>query len=97
MNFIKINNLKEYKNLLQSLYDNFSCEEEWESYFGFELKWDEDTGEVLETLEEYQGNIEVAPEENEYPIVCVYAFDETFDRFGEIKTRIFDWGSMGNL
>lgn len=31
----------------------FECPEEYESYFGFERKWDEGTGEILETTIEY--------------------------------------------
>ena len=31
----------------------FSCSEEYEDYFGFERKWNEETGEILETTREY--------------------------------------------
>ena len=31
----------------------FDCPEEYESYFGFERKWDEGTGEILEATREY--------------------------------------------
>ena len=31
----------------------FDSPEEYESYFGFERKWDEETGEILETTREY--------------------------------------------
>ena len=31
----------------------FDCPEKYESYFGFERKWDEGTGEILETTREY--------------------------------------------
>lgn len=31
----------------------FNCPESYESYFGFERKWDEETGEILETTREY--------------------------------------------
>lgn len=33
----------------------FNCPEAYESYFGFERKWDEETGEILETTREYYG------------------------------------------
>ena len=33
----------------------FDSPEEYESYFGFERKWDEETGEILETTREYCG------------------------------------------
>ena len=31
----------------------FECPEKYESYFGFERRWDEETGEILETTKEY--------------------------------------------
>ena len=31
----------------------FNCPEAYESYFGFERKWDEETGDILETTREY--------------------------------------------
>ena len=31
----------------------FGCPEEYEAYFGFKRKWDEETGKILETTREY--------------------------------------------
>lgn len=31
----------------------FDCPESYEAYFGFERKWNEETGEILETIREY--------------------------------------------
>lgn len=100
LNFKRVNNLTEYKQLLQSLRDKFSCEEEWEEYFGFSLKWNEDTGEVLETLMEHQGQLENAPEEDDYPVICTYLFDGSiiYDRLcGDIEIKLFDWEPLKNM
>ena len=35
----------------------FNCPEVYESYFGFERKWDEETGEILETTREYYDRV----------------------------------------
>lgn len=51
----------------------FSCPEDYESYFGFNRNWDKDTGDILETVEEYYmrgGEFENIPDQ--YP--CVINF-----------------------
>lgn len=51
----------------------FPCPEEYESYYGFERKWDEETGEILETVGEYYnrgGKFEYFP--NKYPCVIYF-------------------------
>lgn len=53
--------------------DFFKCPEDYESYFGFSRKWDGDTGNILETVEEYYvrgGEFENIPDN--YP--CVINF-----------------------
>ena len=72
--FKLINNIDEYKQFILSVRDEFNCEEEWEQFFGFELKWDEETGEILETLEEYKGNIKYKP--NSFPSIVYSNFEE---------------------
>ena len=52
----------------------FGCPEDYESYYGFERNWNEDTGDILETVREYYnrgGKFENIP--TEYP--CVIRFD----------------------
>lgn len=52
----------------------FGCPEDYEAYFGFERKWDEDTGDILETVRECHnrgGKFTNIP--TEYP--CVIRFD----------------------
>lgn len=72
--FKLINNINEYKQFMLSVRDEFSCEENWEQFFGFELKWNEETGEILETLEEYKGNIKYKP--NNFPSIVYSNFEE---------------------
>lgn len=90
--FIKINNYNEYKELLEYLSDCFDCNEDWEYFFGFKLKWDENTGNVLETLKEYKGEIEYCPER--FPCIVYYTFDSKrlnrIDR-ADTEIQIFDW------
>ena len=53
----------------------FGCVEEYEAYYGFERKWDEETGEVLETVREYYnrgGKFENIP--NKYPCVIYFSY-----------------------
>ena len=53
----------------------FGCVEEYEAYYGFERKWDEETGEVLETVREYynrSGKFENIPDK--YPCVIYFAY-----------------------
>ena len=88
--FKVINDFNEYKQFIQSTYDDFKCEEEWEDFFGFHLKWDEETGEVLETLGEYKGKIEHCPEE--FPVVIHYTNENEDDfRAGNLTIRQLDW------
>ena len=53
----------------------FGCVEEYEGYYGFERKWDEETGEVLETVREYYnrgGKFENIPDK--YPCVIYFSY-----------------------
>ena len=53
LNIIKSEN--EMIEFIEKTEHFFRCPEEYESYFGFERKWDEGTGEILETTREYCG------------------------------------------
>ena len=69
-----INSLDEMVSFVERVQNFFGCPEDYESYFGFERNWDEDTGEILETVREYYnrgGKFEKIP--TEYP--CVIRFD----------------------
>lgn len=51
LNIIKSKN--EMIEFIEKAEHFFDCQEEYETYFGFERKWDEETGEILETTREY--------------------------------------------
>lgn len=51
LNVIKSEN--EMIDFIEKAEHFFTCTENYELYFGFERKWDEETGEVLETTREY--------------------------------------------
>lgn len=50
---IIIKSEKEMVDLISIVANLFGCIEDYEAYFGFERRWNEDTGEVLETVHEY--------------------------------------------
>lgn len=72
----------------------FKCPEEYESYFGFERKWDEDTGQILETTKEYYdrgGKFNNIP--NKFPCVIYFGIVD-FD--GErMNNEKLDWIYIG--
>lgn len=96
--FKVIKNYDQYKQFIQSTFDDFECPEEWEYFFDFRLKWDEETGEILETLEEYQGEIKNCPEE--FPCILWYT-NETEEGTarvgGDLIVRQLDWISVREI
>ena len=48
-----INSENEIIEFIEKTEHFFDCPEAYESYFGFERKWDEETGQILETTREY--------------------------------------------
>ena len=72
----------------------FSCSEEYEDYFGFERKWDEETGEILETTREYYnsgGKFTNIPDK--YP--CVIYFGVVDFDGGRMRNDKLDWIYIG--
>ena len=68
----------------------FRCPEEYESYFGFERKWDEGTGEILEATREYYdrgGKFTNIPDK--YP--CVIYFGVVDFDGGRMRNEKLDW------
>jgi hypothetical protein len=69
-----INSLDEMVAFIEQTGNFFGCPEAYEEYYGFERNWNEETGEILETVQEYYnrgGVFENIP--TEYP--CVIRFD----------------------
>ena len=50
LNIIKSKN--QMVDFIEKTKSFFECPEKYESYFGFERRWDEETGEILETTKE---------------------------------------------
>lgn len=64
---------------ISSVENFFGCPEDFEGFFGFERKWDENSGYILETVNQYYergGKFDNIPDV--YP--CVIYFDEHSDR-----------------
>lgn len=96
MKYKFIRNKEEYIEFLETLRDNFDCEEDFEDFFGIELAWNEETGEILEELKDYKGIIRLVPKE--FPSILVYDFDVLEDcRSGDIQLKIFDWLTMNEI
>lgn len=90
----QINSRQEMIEFIKSTKNHFSNQENWEEWFGFELKWDEDTGEILETIDEYinrGGTFRSVPESWAYPIVISYINETDRDRFGSSTICVWDW------
>lgn len=72
----------------------FGSPEEYESYFGFERRWDEETGEVLETVREYYdrgGDFKHIPDK--FP--CVIYFGIVDYDGGRMYDEKLDWIYIG--
>ena len=96
MSFKYIKNREEYIQFIDSIQSEFGCIEEWEEYFGFHLNWDEDTGKVLETIFDYQGEIEYCPPS--FPCIVYARFGSEYDIFlGTITTRQIDFATFEEL
>lgn len=58
---------------IEKVQNFFPCVEDYEMYFGFERKWNEETGEILETIREYYdrgGEFDCIPDK--YPCVIYF-------------------------
>lgn len=89
--FYKFNNRDDFVEFVEDCRTLFSSTEEWEGFFGFELKFDEDTGEDLETVKEYADRKSFYEEPTSYPAIAFCAIDSTMSRFGVDKIRVFEW------
>ena len=73
----------------------FSCPEDYESYFGFERRWNEETGEILESTREYynrDGEFKDIPDK--YP--CVVYFGIVDYDGGRMYDEKLDWIYIGD-
>lgn len=92
-----LNIIKSKNNMIgfiEKVENFFSCPEDYQDYFGFERNWDEDTGDILETVEEYYnrgGEFKNIP--NKYP--CVIYFGVADLDSGRRKDEKLDWIYIG--
>ena len=85
-----LNVIKSEEEMLQFIEKTenfFNCGEEYEAYYGFEIKWNEETGEILETVREYYnrgGKFENIPDK--YPCVIYFSYtdldNESYEKDG---------------
>lgn len=71
-----ISSIDEMIAFIERVQNFFSCPEDYESYFGFERNWDEETGDILETVREYYnrgGEFTKIP--TQYPCVIIFDWD----------------------
>lgn len=92
LNIIKSEN--EMIDFIERTKGFFKCPEEYEAYFGFERKWDEGTGEILETTKEYYnrcGKFDNIPDK--FPCVIYFGIVD-FDG-GRMHDEKLDWIYIG--
>lgn len=78
---------------IEKVQNFFGSTEEFEWYFGLERKWDEETGEVLETVREYcnrGGDFKYIPDK--FPCVIYFGVVD-FD--GRNRNDKLDWIYIG--
>lgn len=64
---------KEMVDFIEKAQNFFGCPEDYEAYFGFERKWNEETGDILESVQEYyarSGKFKDIPDK--YPCVIYF-------------------------
>ena len=73
----------------------FGCPEEYEAYFGFERKWDEGTGDILEsTMEYYERGGKFSEIPTNYPVVIYFGVVD-FDG-GRSRDDKLNWIYIGD-
>lgn len=93
---ILVNNHEEFQqfvaNAEKEKYWQDNCPENFEAFFGFTRKDDENTGEILETTLEYKGKFESEP--TSYPAILIYCVDNDDFRGFACSTQLFDWVTL---
>ena len=85
---------KEMIDFIERAQNLFDCPEDYEAYFGFERKWDEETGDILESVKEYcdrGGKFENIPDK--YPCVAYFGVAD-FDGMRGRDEKL-DWIYIG--
>ena len=93
--FIFVKSHEDFVNFVISVEDNFDCPEEFERCFGFERKFDENSGEILESVKEYNERKGFFGHEPlSYPSVIYFINESGEDRFGKTRLRIYDYQAI---
>lgn len=85
---------KEMVDFIDKVQNFFGCPEDYEAYFGFERNWDEATGDILETIQEYYargGKFKDIPDK--YPCVIYFGVAD-FDGMRGRNEKL-DWIYIG--
>lgn len=90
----KIESENEMIDFIDKVQNFFGCPEDYEAYFGFERNWDEETGDILESVKEYYdrgGKFENIPDR--YP--CVIYFGVVDFDGNRLCDEKMDWIYIG--
>lgn len=85
-----IHSKDEMIDFVEKVENFFDCPEDYDYYFGFDRKCDEETGEILESLREYYnrgGEFTNIP--NKYPCVVYFPYGDVSN--DSYKTTEFHW------
>ena len=101
------NNYEEYLEICKESFLGTNNEEpvffevgEFLDFFGIYHYRDEkydDIDDWQTEIKNYNGEMDIRPQEDEYPVMIVSHFDKEFDRCGELTTQIWEWKSLNEL
>lgn len=78
------------KNLIPAFNDADSWIDFFEAYeLNDESKYDPDDN-WHEIIKNFKGDLERKPEQEQYPVIIAYLFEDTWDRFGDGSIKIWD-------
>lgn len=100
LNYKICKDYNDYLELAKLIYKTVFEEdtESWETFFNANMKVNENTFYYLETVEDYNRKLGYRPDDNEYPLLVTYYFnDDGYDKWGNCKTEIWDWISLKEL
>lgn len=89
-----IHSKDEMVDFIEKVENFFECPEDYENYFGFERKWNEETGEILETIRGYYnrgGELKNIPDK--YPSVIYFPYGDISNN--SYTTTDFRWIYIG--
>lgn len=90
--FYKFNNRLDFLAFVEDCQHLFGNVEEWEDFFGFGMKYDEETGEPLETFKDFiDRNGHIVEEPDSYPAIAFCIIENERDRFGTNRIRVFTY------